>query len=148
MPGMIGKLKLYLDTSVLLSMLVEEEAGGVKRGENVARLLEQAADGKYQVLVSEHTAGELVAVGVSQEYVDQMLRPMLLLGGGDLLLANEDIVRGALKVTRLYEGVGFMTALHIVFAQRNNALLVTRDLTTINKGRALAGVMTPEDLLS
>ena len=50
------RLKLYLDSSVLLSLLRDEELKGVKLGENVANLLGQAAEGKYQVLASEHTA--------------------------------------------------------------------------------------------
>jgi hypothetical protein len=33
MHGQVGKLKLYLDTNVLLSLLIDEEKGGVKLGE-------------------------------------------------------------------------------------------------------------------
>lgn len=141
------KLKLYLDTNVLLSLLQDEEVNGVKLGENVAKLLHEAADGKYQVLVSEHAAAELVAAGVPKEYLDQALRPLLALGGGDLLVTNQSIVSGALKLARTYE-VPFARALHVVFAQRNNALLVSRDISTMNNVRSLAGVMTPEDLIS
>ncbi len=140
------RLKLYLDSSVLLSLLRDEELKGVKLGENVANLLRQAAEGKYQLLASEHTAAELVAAGVSREYVDRLLRPMLLLNGGDLLVANENILYGALKISRTYE-VPFPLALHVVFAQRNNALLVTRDMDTLIHVRSLAGMMTPEDLV-
>lgn len=147
MPGPIVKLKLYLDTNVLLSLLIDEEKNGVKLGENVARLLREAADGKYQVLVSEHTTNELMKVGVPEEYVDQALRPMLLLGGSDLLLVNEDILRAALKAHRVSE-IPFMLALHIVFAQRNNALIVTRDFEMLHSARSHAGVMKPEDLLA
>lgn len=142
----ITRLRLYLDTGVLLSLLMDEEAKGIKLGENVAKLLDQAAEGKYQLMVSEHTAAELMDAGVSREYIDQMLRPMLLLNGDDLLLTNENIVRGALKTARMYE-IPFMLALHVVFAQRNNALIITRDITTKNLVRSLSGVMTPEDLL-
>lgn len=142
----ITKLRLYLDTGVLLSLLMDEEAKGIKLGENVAKLLDQAAEGKYQLMVSEHTAAELMDAGVSREYIDQMLRPMLLLNGDDLLLTNENIVRGALKMARMYE-IPFMLALHVVFAQRNNALMITRDITTKNFVRSLSGVMTPEDLI-
>jgi hypothetical protein len=144
---MVGKLRLYLNTDVLLSLLEGQEAGSAKLGENVARLLHQAADGKYQVLVSEHTARELLAVGVPREYLDQVLRPMLLFGGNDLLLVNEDIVRGALKAYRQYE-MPFFVALHMVFTQRNNALLVTRDKTIALAAREKCGVMAPEDLLA
>jgi hypothetical protein len=146
MSGMVGKIKLYLNTDVLLSLLVDEEKKGVKLGENVAGLLRQAADGKYQVLVSEHTANELLKVGVPAEYLGQVLRPMLLMNGSDLLLANEDIMRGALKLHRMSE-MPFLRALHIVFAQRNNAIIVTRDFDTANSARTMAGVMKPEDLL-
>ncbi|WP_424358495.1 PIN domain-containing protein [Methanocella sp. MCL-LM] len=146
MPGNI-KLKLYLDSSVLLSLLRDEEANGVKLGENVARLLREAAEGKYQVLVSEHAAAELVAAGAPREYVDQVLRPMLLLHGGDLLVANESIIYGALKLSRTYE-VPMLRALHVVFAQRNNALLVTRDTNTMLNVRNFVGIMSPEDLIS
>ncbi len=142
----IGKIKLDLDTSVLLSLLIDEEKGGVKLGENVARLLKEAAGGKYSVLVSEHAANELLKAGVPREYIDQALRPMLLLGGGDLLLANEDILRAALKIHRVSE-IPFPIALHIVFAQRNNALIVTRDFEMSHGARSHAGVMKPEDLL-
>ena len=144
---MMGKLRLYLSTDVLLSLLEGQAAGSVPLGANVARLLDQAADGVYQILVSEHTAGELLQAGVPREFVDQALRPMLLLEGGDLLLVNEDILFGALRVSRQYE-MPFLVALHIVFAQRNNALLVTRDMGLALRARALCGVMAPEDLLS
>jgi len=147
MPGMIGKLKLYLDTNVLLSLLVGEEKGGVKLGENVGRLLYEAADGKYQILISEHTANELLLAGVPAEFIDQAIRPMLLLDGGDLLLANEDILRGALKISRIQE-MPFLRALHIVFAQRNNAVIISRDFDMLHGARSLAGVMKPEDLLA
>ena len=147
MPGMVGKLKLYLDTNVLLSLLIDEEKDGVKLGENVAALLRLAADGKYQIMISEHTAGELLKAGVPREYLDQALRPMLLLNGGDLLLANEDIMRAALKLHRVSE-IPFMIALHIVFAQRNNAVIVSRDFEMLHGGRTIAGVMKPEDLLT
>jgi predicted nucleic acid-binding protein len=140
------RLKLYLDSSVFLSLLRDEAVNGVKLGENVANLLRQAAEGKYQVLASEHTVAELMAVGVPREYVDQVLRPMLVLNGGDLLVANENILYGALKLSRTYE-VPFFRALHVVFAQRNNALLVTRDMDTLIGVRSLAGMMTPEDLV-
>lgn len=146
MPGNI-RLKLYLDTNVLLSLLRDEEVNGVRLGENVATLLKQAADGKYQVLVSEHTAAELVAAGVPKEYVGQVLRPMLLLHGGDLLVVNDSVLTGALKISRTYE-VPFMLALHAVFAQRSNALIVTRDMNAMLSMRSFAGVMTPEDLVS
>ena len=147
MPGMVGKLKLYLDTSVLLSLLIDEEKNGVKLGENVATLLRQSADGKYQIMISEHTASELLKAGVPREYIDQALRPMLLLNGGDLLLANEDILRAAMKLRRVNE-IPFMIALHIVFAQRNNAVIVSRDFEMLHGGRTVAGVMKPEDLLA
>lgn len=147
MSGMVGKIKLYLNTDVLLSLLVDEEKKGAKLGENVAELLRQAADGKYQVFVSEHTANELLKVGVPAEYLGQVLRPMLLMNGSDLLLANEDILRGALKLHRMSE-MPFLRALHIVFAQRNNAIIVTRDFDTANSARTMAGVMKPEDLLA
>ncbi len=147
MPGMVGKIKLYFNTDVLLSLLAGEENKGVKLGENVAKLLDQAAAGQYLILVSEHTAYELVKAGVPREFVDQALRPMLLLNGGDLLLANEDILRGALKISRVNE-MPFLRALHIVFAQRNNAVIVTRDFEMLHGARSLAGVMKPEDLLA
>jgi predicted nucleic acid-binding protein len=147
MPGMVGKLKLYLDTNVLLSLLIDEEKNGVKFGENVSNLLKQAADGKYIVLVSEHTANELLKSGVPREYIDQAIRPMLLLSGGDLLLANEDILRAAMKLHRVSE-LPFLLALHIVFAQRNNAVIVSRDFEMLHGGRTIAGVMKPEDLLA
>ena len=134
MPGMVGKLKLYLDTSVLLSLLIDEEKNGVKLGENVATLLRQAADGKYQIMVSEHTACELLKAGVPREYIDQALRPMLLMSGGDLLLANEDILRAAMKIHRISE-IPFLIALHIVFAQRNNAVIVSRDFEMLHGAR-------------
>ncbi len=145
MPGTI-RLKLYLDSGVLLSLLRDEEANGVRLGENVAKLLYQAADGKYQVMVSEHAAAELVAAGAPREYVDQVLRPMLLLHGGDLLVANESIIFGALKLSRTYE-VPFLRALHVVYAQRNNALLVTRDTNTMLNVRNFVGIISPEDIL-
>jgi hypothetical protein len=147
MPGMVGKLKLYLDTNVLLSLLIDEEKNGVKLGENVAALLRLAAEGKYQIMISEHTASELLKAGVPREYLDQALRPMLLLNGGDLLLANEDILRAAIKLHRVSE-IPFMIALHIVFAQRNNAVIVSRDFEMLHGGRTIAGVMKPEDLLA
>ncbi len=147
MSGMVGKIKLYLDTNVLLSLLVDEEKKGVKLGENVARLLKQAADGQYQIFVSEHTANELLKTGAPAEYIDQVLRPMLLMNGGDLLLANEDILRAAMKLHRVNE-IPFLRALHIVFAQRNNAIIVTRDFDMSNSARTMAGVMKPEDLLA
>jgi predicted nucleic acid-binding protein len=144
---MTGKIKLYLDTNVLVSLLIDEEKNGVKLGENVARLLREAADGRYLVLVSEHTANELLKAGAPAEYVDQVLRPMLLMNGSDLLVVNEDILRGALKMHRISE-MPFLRALHIVFAQRNNAIIVTRDFDTANSARTMAGVMKPEDLLA
>ncbi len=147
MAGIIGRIKLYLDTNVLLSLLTDEEKKGVKLGDNVARLLRQAADGKYQVFVSEHAANELLKAGVPPEYIDQVLRPMLLMNGSDLLVVNEDILRAALKMHRITE-MPFLRALHIVFAQRNNALVVSRDFDMINSARSLAGVMKPEDLLT
>ncbi|HUL62282.1 MAG TPA: type II toxin-antitoxin system VapC family toxin [Methanocella sp.] len=147
MPGMVGKIKLYLSTDVLLSLLTDEEKGGAKLGENVAKLLYRAAEGSYQVMVSEHTANELLKAGVPRELVDQALRPMLLLNGSDLLLANGDILRGALKISRVSE-MPFLRALHIVFAQRNNAVIVSRDFELLHAARSLAGVMKPEDLLS
>ncbi len=147
MPGMVGKIKLYLSTDVLLSLLIDEEKDGVKRGENVARLLYRAAEGSYLVLVSEHTANELLKAGVPREIVDQALRPLLLLNGSDLLLANEDVLRGALKISRVSE-MPFLRALHIVFAQRNNAVIVSRDFDLLHGARSLAGVMKPEDLLA
>jgi predicted nucleic acid-binding protein len=147
MSGMVGKIKLYLDTNVLLSLLVDEEKKGVKLGENVAQLLKQAADGNYQVFVSEHTANELLKAGAPAEYLDQVLRPMLLMNGSDLLLANEDILRAAMKLHRINE-IPFLRALHIVFAQRNNAIIVTRDFDMANSARTVAGVMKPEDLLT
>ncbi|HEY3273596.1 MAG TPA: PIN domain-containing protein [Methanocella sp.] len=144
---MVGKLKLYLDTSVLLSLLIDEEKNGVKLGENVASLLQQSAEGKYQIMISEHTASELLKAGVPREYIDQALRPMLLLNGGDLLLANEDILRAAMKLHRVSE-IPFMIALHIIFAQRNNAVIVSRDFELLHGGRTIAGVMKPEDLVA
>jgi hypothetical protein len=72
---------------------------------------------------------------------------MLLLNGGDLLLANEDILRAAMKVHRVSE-IPFMLALHIVFAQRNNAVIVSRDFEMLHGARTIAGVMKPEDLLA
>jgi predicted nucleic acid-binding protein len=143
---MVGRIKLYLDTNVLLSLLADEEKNGVKLGDNVAQLLRQSAEGKYQVFVSEHTANELLKVGVPPEYIDQVLRPMLLMSGSDLLVTNEEVLRAALKLHRITE-MPFLRALHVVFAQRNNALIVTRDFDMINSARSLAGVMKPEDLL-
>jgi hypothetical protein len=72
---------------------------------------------------------------------------MLLMNGSDLLVVNEDILRGALKLHRMSE-MPFLRALHIVFAQRNNAIIVTRDFDTANSARTMAGVMKPEDLLA
>ncbi len=137
-----SRLRLYLNTDVILSLLADEPG----KGENVAKLLYQAADGKYQVLVSEHTAYELLKLGVPLEYVNQVLRPLLLLNGSDVLVANSDIMRSAERTMRQYE-MPFMRALHVVFAQRNNSLVLTRDLDFTNSARALVGVMTPEDLL-
>jgi predicted nucleic acid-binding protein len=147
MPAVKSKLKLYLDTNVLLSLLENEEKEGAKLGENVMRLLQSAAEGKYQIMASEHTAKELLDMGVPGEYIDQILRPMLLLNGGDILVTNTDIIRTALKIMRTYD-IPFLIALHIVFAQRNNALLVTRDITLISSARNLVGLMTPEELVS
>ncbi len=137
-----SRLRLYLNTDVILSLL-EDEPG---KGDSVAKLLYEAADGKYQVLVSEHTAYELLRLGVPAEYVRQVLRPLLLLNGSDILLANSDILRSAERTMRQYE-MPFMRALHVVFAQRNSSLVLTRDLDFMNRARALVGVMTPEDLL-
>lgn len=137
-----NRLRLYLNTDVIVSLL-ENEPG---KGENVAKLLYQAAEGKYQVLVSEHTAYELLRLGVPVEYINQALRPLLLLNGSDILVANSDILRTAERVMRQYE-MPFMKALHVVFAQRNNSLVVTRDINFMNPARSLVGVMTPEDLL-
>jgi predicted nucleic acid-binding protein len=137
-----NRLRLYLNTDIILSLLENEP----EKGENVAKLLYQAADGKYQVLVSEHTAYELLKLGVPPEYINQALRPFLLLNGSDVLVANSDIMRTAKKTMRQYE-MSFMRALHVVFAQRNNSLVVTRDLNFINAARSLVGVMTPEELL-
>lgn len=142
MPALKSKLKLYLGTDVLLSLLK-----GAEGSENVAKLLNVAADGKYQVIVSEHTAQELLDAGVPQEYINQVLRPLLLLSGSDLLVTNTDIVNAALKDMRHYE-MPFADALHIVFASRNSALFITRDIGFMNKARSLVGVMTPEELLS
>lgn len=137
-----SRLRLYLNTDVILSLLTDEPG----KGENVAKLLYQAADGKYQVLVSEHTAYELLRLGAPVEYVNQVLRPLLLLNGSDVLVANSDIMRSAERTMRQYE-MPFMRALHVVFAQRNNSLVLTRDLDFTNSARSLVGVMTPEDLL-
>jgi predicted nucleic acid-binding protein len=142
MPAVKNRLRLYLNTDVLLSLL----EGEPEKGELVAKLLYDAADGKYQVLVSEHTAYELLRLGVPAEYINQVLRPLLLLNGSDILLANDDILRAALKDMRVNE-IPFMMALHVVFAQRNNALMVTRDLSFITRARQLVGMMTPEELL-
>ncbi len=68
-----------------------------EKGGNVAKLLYDAAEGKYQMLVSEHTAYELLKLGVPADYINQVLRPLLLLNGSDMLVANDDILRGALK---------------------------------------------------
>ncbi len=135
-----SRLRLYLNTDVLVSLLTDN------RGESVAKLLYQAADGKYQVLVSEHTAYELLKLGVPMEYINQALRPLLLLNGSDILVANSDIMRSAERTMRQYE-MPFMRALHIVFAQRNNALVLTRDIDFTNSARSIVGVMAPEDLL-
>lgn len=137
-----SRLRLYLNTDVILSLLTNEPG----KGENVAKLLYQAADGKYQVLVSEHTAYELLRLGVPMEYVNQVLRPLLLLNGSDVLVANSDIMRSAERTMRQYE-MPFMRALHVMFAQRNNSLVLTRDIDFTNSARALVGIMTPEDLL-
>jgi predicted nucleic acid-binding protein len=137
-----SRLRLYLNTDVILSLLTNEPG----KGENVAKLLYQAADGKYQVLVSEHTAYELLRLGIPMEYVNQALRPLLLLNGSDILVANSDILRSAERVMRQYD-MPFMRALHVVFAQRNNSLVLTRDIDFTNSARSLVGVMTPEDLL-
>ena len=126
-----------------MSLLVDEP----EKGGNVAKLLYDAADGKYQVLVSEHTAYELLKLGVQADYINQVLRPLLLLNGSDILVANDDILRGAIKNARVNE-IPFMMALHVMFAQRNNALLVTRDLSFITAARPLVGMMTPEELIS
>jgi predicted nucleic acid-binding protein len=142
MSNVKSRLRLYLNTDVLLSLLTGEPG----KGENVAKLLNEAADGKYQVLVSEHTAYELLRLGVPREYIDQMLRPMLLLNGSDVLVANTDILRTAERVMRQYE-IPFMRALHVVFAQRNSSLVLTRDIDFATTARALVGIMTPEDLL-
>ena len=131
-----------MNTDVIISLLENEP----DKGENVARLLYQAADGKYQLLVSEHTAYELLRLGVPTEYVNQALRPFILLNGSDVLVANSDILRTAMKTMRQYD-MPFMKALHVVFAQRNNSLVVTRDLNFINAARSIVGVMTPEELL-
>ena len=143
MPAVKNRLRLYLNADVLLSLLADEPG----KAETVKKLLDAAADGKYQVLVSEHTAYELVRAGVPAEYINQVLRPLLLLNGGDLLVANDDILRGALKSTRVSE-IPFMMALHVVFAQRNNALLLTRDVDFITSARQLVGMMTPEELIT
>ncbi|HTY89954.1 MAG TPA: PIN domain-containing protein [Methanocella sp.] len=137
-----SRLRLYLNTDVIWSLLTDEPG----KGENVAKLLYQAADGKYQVLVSEHTAYELLKLGVPLDYISHVLRPLLLLNGSDILVANSDIMRSAERTMRQYE-MPFMRALHVVFAQRNNSLVLTRDLDFINAARSLVGVMTPEDLL-
>jgi len=97
--------------------------------------------------VSEHAAYELLKLGVPADYIDQVLRPLLRLNGSDMLVANDDILRGALKSARVTE-IPFMMALHVVFAQRNNALLVTRDLSFITAARPLVGIMTPEELIN
>ncbi len=136
-----SRLRLYLNTDVILSLL-EGEPG---KADNVAKLLYDAADGKYQVLVSEHTAYELLRLGVPAEYIQQVLRPLLLLNGSDVLVANSDIMRSAERTMRQFE-MPFMRALHVVFAQRNSSLVITRDLDFMNRARGLVGVMTPEDL--
>ncbi|AFC99026.1 hypothetical protein Mtc_0255 [Methanocella conradii HZ254] len=137
-----SRLRLYLNTDVILSLLVDEPG----KGEAVARLLYQAAEGKYQLLVSEHTAYELLRLGVPMEYINRALRPLLLLNGSDFLVANSDIMRAAGRTMRQYE-MPFMRALHVVFAQRNNSLVLTRDLDFMNEARSLVGVMSPEELL-
>jgi hypothetical protein len=142
MPIVKSRLRLYLNTDVILSLL-EDEPG---KADSMAKLLYAAADGKYQVLVSEHTAYELLKLGVPMEYIMQVLRPLLLLNGSDILVANSDILRSAEKTMRQYE-MPFMRALHVVFAQRNSSLVLTRDLNFMNRARALVGVMAPEDLL-
>jgi predicted nucleic acid-binding protein len=131
-----------MNTDVLLSLL----QGEPEKGERVAKLLYDAAEGKYQILVSEHTAYELLRLGVPAEYINQVLRPLLLLNGSDILVANDDVLRAALKDMRVNE-IPFMMALHVVFAQRNNALMVTRDVTFITRVRQLIGMMTPEELV-
>lgn len=143
MPAVKNRLRLYLNTDVLLSLLEDEP----EKGDKVAKLLYDAADGKYQLLVSEHAAYELMKLGVPADYINQALRPLLLLNGSDILVANDDILRGAIKNARVNE-IPFMMALHVVFAQRNNALLVTRDLSFITTARKLVGMMTPEELIS
>jgi len=143
MPAVKNRLRVYLNTDVLLSLL-EDEPG---KGDKVAKLLYEAADGKYQVLVSEHTVYELLKLGVPADYVNQVLRPLLLLNGSDILVANDDILRGAIKSSRVSE-IPFMMALHVLFAQRNNALLVTRDVSFITAARPLVGMMTPEELIT
>jgi len=137
-----SRLRLYLNTDVILSLLADEPG----KGESVAKLLYQAADGKYQILVSEHTAYELLKLGVPMECVSQVLRPLLLLNGSDVLVANSDIMRSAERTMRQYE-MPFMRALHVVFAQRNNSLVLTWDLDFTNSARSLVGIMTPEELL-
>jgi predicted nucleic acid-binding protein len=137
-----SRLRLYLGTDVILSLLADEPG----KGESVAKLLYQAADGKYQVLISEHTAYELLRLGLPMEYINQALRPLLLLNGSDVLVANTDILRSAERVMRQYE-MPFMRALHVVFAQRNSSLVLTRDVDFTNSARSLVGIMTPEDLL-
>jgi predicted nucleic-acid-binding protein len=143
MPAVKNRLRLYLNTDVLLSLLEDEP----EKGDKVAKLLYDAADGKYQILVSEHAAYELLKLGVPAEYINQVLRPLLLLNGSDVLVANDDIIRAALKSLRVSE-IPFMMALHVIFAQRNNALLVTRDLSFITAARQFVGMMTPEELIS
>ena len=89
MPAVKNRLRVYLNTDVLLSLLEDEP----EKGDKVAKLLYDAADGKYQVLVSEHTAYELLKLGVPADYINQVLRPLLLLNGSDILVANDDILR-------------------------------------------------------
>ncbi len=137
-----SRLRLYLNTDVILSLL-EGEPG---KADNTAKLLYEAAEGRYQVLVSEHTAYELLKLGVPEEYLRRVLRPLLLLNGSDILVANSDIMRSAGRTMRQFE-MPFMWALHAVFAQRNSSLVLTRDINFTNKARGLVGVMTPEDLL-
>ncbi len=137
-----NRLRLYLNTDVILSLLEDEQG----KGENVAKLLYAAAEGKYQLLLSEHTAYELLRLGVPLDHINRALRPLLLLNGSDVLVANADILRSAEHTMRQYD-MPFMRALHIVFAQRNNSLVLTRDLDFTNSARALVGVMTPEDLI-
>ncbi len=147
MSGMVGKIKLYLNTDVLLSLLVDEEKKGVKLGENVASSSDRRPTANTRSSSPNIPRTSCSRWASRQEYLGQVLRPMLLMNGSDLLLANEDILRGALKLHRMSE-MPFLRALHIVFAQRNNAIIVTRDFDTANSARTMAGVMKPEDLLA